>query len=408
LLDLWSFLKSLNPKTSYQIGSKRMLSCFIRISFFLCGLSINFLSAKTRKPCVIKIGVLIPISGPSAAYGRAAQKGFLLSFEELKKTSSCEIVILFQDTQGLPHTAALAANHLIGQNVHVFLGPMTSDPTNAVLPIAKKANIPVLSPSATEDDLAKHPYFSRVCYSDSLQAALSATFITKHLKIKEAVVLTNHDSSYSQGLSKAFQEAFHKQEGQIVKKDFYTSTDIDFKAMLGRLRRLEKQEQKQFAIFLPDQYIHAAPILRQAHELGLQSVFVGTDAWQSGSVFFQLATPQGAKNNFFTTHFAQEQIHLNPKADELDKQLVKRYRTRLNIFSALAYDSGLFLGQQIETSQENSQGLNDCLRNSKTFDGVTGMIQTNNGNPLKGGVIMSMTEDSYQFRTAIAQNDLPL
>lgn len=344
--------------------------------------------------CSVKVGVLLPLSGPAAAYGQAAKIGVQKAIDEIQaRKQNCHLDFVHQDTRSLGAAAALASNLLINQGVQVLFGPMTSQPIQAVLPVANHHQIPVLSPTGTANDLVEHPFFSRTCFPDDTQAKLAASFLFQEQNLREAIVLTNQDLTYSVGLSQAFKKSFRQQGGGILHQDFYSEADTDFKAILGRIRRLRRSQKNQntpIGIFLPDQYIRAALLLRQAKELLAPGsyFFIGPDAWEVGPLFYQLSTSPAASDHFYITHFNPAQL----KPHQADK-------ANLGIFGSLAYDGISFLNSQIQALKGPFSPLilNQSLRNSKPYEGLTGRIQTQEGNPIKGGVIMRFGAKKAHF-----------
>ena len=90
--------------------------------------------------------------------------------------------------------------------------------TISLIAIADKKEIPVIASVATNDQLtAKREFANRVCFTDSFQGEVVANF-AKVQGYKTAVVVVDQAQVYSLGLAKAFEQAFKKNGGEIVKK----------------------------------------------------------------------------------------------------------------------------------------------------------------------------------------------
>ena len=89
-----------------------------------------------------KIGVLLPLSQNSAGKGEAFLDAIQLALFEAAN-DSIELIII--DTKGDPENAARAAGYLIEAEVKLILGPIFSGSTEAIAPLTKAAQIPVIS-----------------------------------------------------------------------------------------------------------------------------------------------------------------------------------------------------------------------------------------------------------------------
>ena len=91
-----------------------------------------------------------------------------------------------------------------------------------------------------------------------------------------AAILVDAKSDYSVGLAEAFRVAFQELGGRVVHELKYTEGDSDFSAQLTAIR-----PDKPDVLFVPGYYTDAGLIARQARSLGLTSVLLGADGWDS-------------------------------------------------------------------------------------------------------------------------------
>lgn len=100
------------------------------------------MGGRPQKP--VRIGMLLPLSG----FGRQAstakgmkQAGELALFE----LDNPLVQLIVKDDKGSPQGAAQAAQEAIGEGAEIIVGPLTAQATQAVAPVARKANVPVLA-----------------------------------------------------------------------------------------------------------------------------------------------------------------------------------------------------------------------------------------------------------------------
>jgi len=84
----------------------------------------------------IKIGCIIPLTGPMAKFGEMDKKSYAIALEEINETGGIEgkpLEIIYEDNQGKPEVAMAAAEKLITQNkVPIIIGEYSSSCAFAV------------------------------------------------------------------------------------------------------------------------------------------------------------------------------------------------------------------------------------------------------------------------------------
>ena len=98
--------------------------------------------AEPARPKEIKVGLMLPLSGPAAALGQDMLQAAQMALFDVGPN---DVVLLPRDTGGTPEGARRAATELIGQQVEVIIGPLYSQAVQATSPIAQQAGIPVLA-----------------------------------------------------------------------------------------------------------------------------------------------------------------------------------------------------------------------------------------------------------------------
>lgn len=91
---------------------------------------------------LVRVGLLVPLSGPSAAIGQG-----LLNAAQLALFDAADerFVLQIYDTQGTPEGAAAAASAAASHGVRLLLGPLFAAEARAVAPQAAAAGIEVVS-----------------------------------------------------------------------------------------------------------------------------------------------------------------------------------------------------------------------------------------------------------------------
>jgi branched-chain amino acid transport system substrate-binding protein len=116
----------------------------------------------------------------------------------------------------------------------------------------------------------------RPCFIDPFQGTVAARFAADRLGAKKAAILYDVGSDYGQWLSKYFEEAFAARGGEVVAREAFRSEELDYRAQLGKIKELAPD-----VFFIPTSQKEAALAAKQARDLGITAVLLGTDNWGS-------------------------------------------------------------------------------------------------------------------------------
>lgn len=105
---------------------------------------------------VIKIGLLVPLTGQASAVGTALQDAATLALMDKynyadTSGSNVRVVLVPKDTKGTPAGAAAAAREVLGAGAQLIVGPLFSQNVSAVAPLAKARGVNVLTFSNNPD-----------------------------------------------------------------------------------------------------------------------------------------------------------------------------------------------------------------------------------------------------------------
>ena len=338
----------------------------------------------------IKIGVNFELSGDVATYGEANVQGIEMAAEEINKAGGIDgkqIELVKYDTKSDAAEATTLATKLMTQDkVITVIGPATSGGMKATIPVAEQNKIPVVSGSATADDVTvdangDKQYVFRTCFNDSFQGTAAANYAVKKFDAKKAVILRDSSSDYSKGLADAFRTTFTEAGGEIVSEDAYAKGADNFNAVMTKFKG-----QQFDVIYLPGYYTEAGKAIKQARDLGVTQPILGGDGFDSPV----LAEQAGAQltDVYYTNHYSSEDQ--DPKVQEFIKAFKAKYNTDPNAFNALGYDTLKFVADGVKrAATKDGVGVQKALAETKDFAGVTGTFSVDeNHNPVKAVVFI--------------------
>lgn len=338
----------------------------------------------------LHIGAIFEQTGPVAAYGMSELNGVRLAVEEINEAGGIDgvqIELSDFDTQSEETEAAQLATRAASEGAHVIVGPATSGATMAAGPSAEDAEVPLVSPSATDDQVTigsdgeVTPFIFRTSFQDSFQGVALANFAEDELNAETAIILGDNSSDYGVGLAEAFAGEF---SGEIVTTENFTAGDTDFSAVLTRL-----QNQDFDVLFVPGYYEEAGLIIRQAREIGIDQPILGPDGFGNQELI-ELAGADNVTDVYYSAHYSSEGD--NPRVGEFVDAFEDLYGSAPDMFAALAYDTVYLIAEAVESADEITPiAIRDALREVEDFEGVTGTFSFDDfHNPIKSAVVVEL------------------
>jgi branched-chain amino acid transport system substrate-binding protein len=194
--------------------------------------------AQTTPQEPIKIGIVAPLSGVFASYGRQIQNGVNVFLRENGDSmSGRKVQVIYRDNAGPnPELAKRMAQELvIKDKVDVLAGFAFTPDAMAAAPVATEAKKPMIAMlAATSIVITKSPYMVRTSYTIPQTALPMGQWAAKN-KFKKVYVLV---SDYGPGIDAEtwFKRGFTEAGGQIVGEVRVPVNNRDYSPYLQRIR----------------------------------------------------------------------------------------------------------------------------------------------------------------------------
>lgn len=343
----------------------------------------------------IKIGINYELSGDVATYGESSVQGIELAIEQINAAGGIngkKIVPVKYDNKSEPSEGTTLATKLMTKDkVVTVLGPATSGSFKATIPVAIKNKVPVISGSATADDVTVDntgvkEYAFRICFNDSYQGTAMANFALQNLSKKKAVVIMDSSSDYGKGLAENFIKTFEAAGGKIVAKEAYVAKDTDFNAIITKIKN-----QDFDVIFIPGYYNEAGLIIKQARAQGITAPILGADGFDS-PVLLELAGAAALNDIYFSNHYSS--LDKDPLVVKFIEDFKAKYNKEPDAFNALGYDLAKFAADGISRAEKiDGVSIKEALEGTTNFSGVTGSFSVDeNHNPVKAIVVIGLKD----------------
>src|SRR5262245_37719541 len=195
--------------------SRRMRSKFVLTGLLaLAATGINVRSAAAQE--VVKVGIVIPMTGTSAAVGREISDATKLYVAQHGNTvAGKKIELIIKDDQSVPDNAKRLAQELIVNEKVNFLGAGVTPSAMAMAPIATEGKVAtVVMISGTSVVTERSPYYVRTSFTLGQQSGIIADWATENGSKKAASIVSDFAPGAEAG--KVFEQRFTKGGGQVL------------------------------------------------------------------------------------------------------------------------------------------------------------------------------------------------
>src|SRR5277367_1774134 len=212
----------------------------------------------------IKIGIVAPMTGTSAAVGREISNATKLYMQQHGDTvAGKKIELIIRDDASVPDNAKRIAQEMIVNDKVSFLGAALTPSAMSMAPIATEGKVPtVVMVSGTSIVTEKSPYYVRTSFTLGQQSGIIADWAIKNGSRKAVSVLSDWAPGAEAG--KVFEANFTKGGGQVLETLKVPLANPDFAPFLQRAADLHPDT---LFVFVPAG--QAGTFARQFAERGL-------------------------------------------------------------------------------------------------------------------------------------------
>jgi branched-chain amino acid transport system substrate-binding protein len=325
----------------------------------------------------IKIGMGAPMTGDNAAFGQDISQAAKIAVSDAGKFQGFAFELNAQDDGGTAEGGAAVANKLVADPTIVAIeGHIFSGATKAAIPIYEAANIPMMSPSATNPALTQSgsKVFNRDVFTDAAQGKFASAYLFNKLGIKNLAIM--HDGqAYGQGLAQVVKDQFTGLGGTVVAFNAITPGQSDYSAALADIASKKPQ-----AIFYGGYTAEAVILVNEMKQAGLTGVTFFGDDGTFGQDFLDRTGANG--EGAYSTSLIPLDTPAKVKFDAAYLAAYGQPAGKLSPYSWTAYDAAAVLIKAIESVAVLSGGklyvpraaLVAAVRGTKDYKGLSGTI----------------------------------
>ena len=347
-----------------------------RLVYFLAAAVSLLFSSSVFAAAPIKIGALFAVTGPAAFLGEPERNTAKMVVDEINRAGGIKgrkLELVAYDTAGDATKAVQLATKLIKDDkVVAIIGPSTTGETMAVIPVAEKEQVPLISCSAGSkitDPVKK--WIFKTAQNDSLAVGRIFDYLQKNKQTNVAIL------TVSDGFGASGREQLKAQASRygitIVSDDTYGPKDTDMTAQLTKIRGSHAQ-----AIICWGTNPGPAVIAKNARQLGIKTpLFMSHGV--SSKKFIELAgdAAEGIKLPSGKVVVAD----MLPNSDHQKKNLmafVKDYQNHYKVegdhFGGHAWDAVMVIKSAIEKGADTPAAIRDQIEKIKGLAGIGGIF----------------------------------
>src|SRR3954468_9785499 len=343
-----------------------------------CGLASALVPfAAPAQDKTIRVGVLMPISGPGSYFGVMGKEGIDLALEQVAKTDlkGHKLQVQYEDSACSPLQATNTVKRVLDQfKPHIVIGEECSDASLAIAPILEQAKVVQLNAGSVTMKLTEsgYKYVFRIFPNAEQQSAPLVKVATQTLKAKTAVILhekTNAGVDNAEGFKKPFEAAGGKVLAMI---DFGRDVN-DFTAIATRIASLGAVDVlPTFA--LEGQTVRLAQALAQAKVVKGG----GGKGVQMGSIWlpwgFDQKAGQAAEGYVRIVQFDPGENR------KMVQDFVKAFKAKYGAdrtpshINAHAYDTVMLVAEAVKRGAKDAEGIREQFSKFKNVEVTTGKI----------------------------------
>lgn len=316
---------------------------------------------------IIKIGIILPLTGDAGNYGKSLQEGVITADSLLCDSLGFEVHIIYEDSKAEPKQAVTAMEKLISADkVSAVIGDMFTSTTLAIAPIAEKHDILLLSPTGSANEISKDKKQVFRIYPSEIEEGntLSSFYSSKFTSQKSAIIFANEDAM--------------KNVASTIKTNLGSSTVV-FESSFNRgtkdFKNIILSIPKDISnIFIIGYMEDAALLIKQSIEMNKSFSFIGISTLYDNK-FIEI-TKNAANGVYLTAPFFSVESE-NIAVNKFVSKYKSIYKKEPDVWAGYGYDAfNIVVKVLVESKSKNIEPYK-IMETLKNYDGVTGLTTIN-------------------------------
>ncbi len=341
-------------------------------------------------PNELTVAVAVPLSGELRAFGEEIMNGATIAAEILRQRGT-PVRIKPYDTKGDPIDAGRIAAELSEGNVHMVVGPLTSEESAVASAVIRATELPLIAPAATQAGLTRLSTSSfQLSPNVELQGVRMAEYAVEHLDADSAFVFTPTTADHLR-MTRAFIDRFEYHGGTIVAIEYYSARDTDFGPFIRDAKSIilgTHPDSTYFintrgdtietdglpvhvdAIYAPGEASQIRLLLPQIQFYNVRGQLLGSDGWGDRAVY--RLEPDITRGAVFPS--AHLQLQQSEKYLTFASAFDARFARQPQRLANLGYDAVTLAGRGFPDEWSGRRSLIEYLKRVNGYHGASGTI----------------------------------
>lgn len=340
---------------------------------FVIAAAIGLALAAPARADTIKLGVVQPLTGSVAYNGTSFVNGAKLAADEINAKGGVlgsKIELVIEDGQCQPDKSVSAAEKLIQKDqVLVLMGAFCSSATLAVMPVAEKSQVPLITGVSSSPVLTEkgNIWFFRATETDALLARGFAKILHNDLKLTKLAYLGVNDD-FGRGAVDEFEKNMAAMGVKTAFKDYFEHGTTDYYTLLTRVRAA-----KPDGLFVAAETQDGSILVKQVKELGIDTKVFGVGSWATAD-FMKLAG-DASEGIYAAVPYAATMP--NPKNKAFVAAYEERYKEYPGKYSAAGYNVTNIVVEAIARAKAAKPDAIRAALEKTDYQGVNGRFRFN-------------------------------
>ena len=311
----------------------------------------------------MKIGAILPLTGPAAIWGENIMNGMLLMQEDLAK-HGIAVEIVFEDSQAKPDiglTAYQKLKEIDGVNMVISAFSRVSVP---LVPVINADKIPLMMTLVSAKGVAQQSPYSFRFYSNERQYVEPQFARISAEEYPTVAVLWINDEFGAAVHEVILEQAKSKGIG-IIADEKFDPNSVDFRMQLAKIK-VKNPSAVMFVGSVPPEVSNA---LKQMRELGITADFIENSAALASPTARQAAG--GAAEGAVTMAFP---FSLGRTGGSFKQAYKKRFNSDPNFGAAFGYDMVKLIGQATGGKSMTGDALAQNIISVGHFESLNGPV----------------------------------
>lgn len=349
-------------RSSLDKIKKYVLGGLLIVALVLVAINIVSNNKSTSDTTVVKIGSILPLTGPLGEIGEEIHRGAKLAVADLK-SKGAEVNYISEDDGFDPKLSVSAGSKLINIDKVDAVFTALVEEAKPITTIFNDKHTPLLVTWDSNDTLKNAgAYVFSTGFSTEKSGVIMGDYAYKKLGLREVAIVGDIDPAVEIMVDN-FKKTFISNSGNVALEEKIQPDSIDNRSVIAKINNINPDGV--YIALLPPQY---GPFLKQLRQSGYEGKIMAVDSFLQSEIE---SAGQSAEGVYFTNIYSERSQEISAKykeyfgKDPIDPALV-----------SFGYDGIKTLVEASKIAKEKNIPLREALTLVK-IDGVGGLIYMN-------------------------------